>query len=199
MSPIAVTASNIALGPARLYVAPFGTSPPADSAVTPNGPTNPPSAPWTDVGGTDGGVAFAADGTYTDLAVDQIIMPVGARLTDLKMSITTKMAEVTLANLTTALNSITSNGSGSGYITQDITVTSAATQPTYVALLMDAWAPFLSSGAAALRRIVCYKALSQPKINLMYDRKSQASYDVSWSIFFVSNSVNPVHIIDQVT
>jgi hypothetical protein len=151
-----------------------------------------------DVGGTDGGVQFAVDGTLTELQVDQIIMSVGARLTDLKMTVTTKMAELTLSNLTSAVNSITTSSSGSGYTTEDITVTSAATQPTYSALIIDGWAPYLSTGASALRRIIVRKVLATPKVNLMYDRKNQASYDVTWSAFFVSNSINPVHVVDQV-
>lgn len=197
MSPIAVNAANLTLGPARLYLAPVGAAVPPDSAVTPSGPTNPPSAPWTDVGGTDGGVQFTVEGTLTDLQVDQIIMPVGSRLTDLKMSIQTKLAEVTLANMTAAVNSITSSGSGTGYITEDILITSAATQPTYTSMIIDGWAPTLSTGASALRRIVVYKALAQPKVTLMYDRKNQASYDVTWTVYYVSQSVNPVHIVDQ--
>lgn len=197
MIPIAVNSLNLTLGPARLYLAPYQTTPPPDSAVTPNGPTNPPSSPWTDVGGTDGGVVFTAEGTLTDLSVDQIIMPVGSRLTDLKMSIQTKMAETTLANMNAALNSIMSSGSGTGYNTSDITVTSAATQPTYTALILDGWAPTLSTGSPALRRIVVPKALATPKVSLTYDKKTMASYDVTWNVYFVSQSANPVHIVDQ--
>lgn len=194
---MAVNSLNLTLGPARLYLAPFGTTPPPDSAVTPNGPTNPPSAPWTDVGGTDGGIVFSAEGTLTDLAVDQIIMPVGSRLTDLKMSIQTKLAEVTLSNMNAALNSIMTSASGTGYATSDITVTSAATQPTYTAMILDGQAPTLSTGAPALRRIVVPKALATPKVSLTYDRKNMASYDVTWNVYFVSSSANPVHVIDQ--
>jgi hypothetical protein len=198
MSPISVTASNLILGPARLYIGAFGANEPLDSAVTPNGVTTPPSSgSWTDVGGTDGGVTYAVEGTLTDLSVDQIIMAVGSRLTDLKMTVTTKMSEMTLANMNSALNSITSTGSGSGYSTQDITVTSAATQPTYSALIIDGWAPYLSSGNPALRRIIVRKVLATPKVSMMYDKKTQASYDVSWGCYFVSNSVNPVHVVDQ--
>ncbi len=124
-------------------------------------------------------------------------MEVGARLTDLKMMVTTKLSEMTLANMNAAINSITTSGSGTGYATQDITVTSAATQPTYSALIVDGWAPYLSSGAPALRRIIVRKVLATPKVNLVYDRKNQASYDVTWNSYFVSNSVNPVHVVDQ--
>jgi hypothetical protein len=151
-----------------------------------------------DVGGTDGGAVFEVDTTYTDLSVDQIIMNVGARLTELKMSVTTKLAEMTLANLTTALNAITTSASGSGYATEDIVVTSAASQPTYAALIIDGWAPMLSTGAPALRRVIVRKVLSQAKVTLAYDKKTQQSYDCTFNAYFVSNSVNPCHIVDQV-
>lgn len=197
MSPISVTAANLVLGPATMYVAPFGTTEPADSTVTPNGPTFVPASPWTDVGGTDGGVNFEIDSTYTPLAVDQIIMEVGARLTEIKMQVTAKLAEVTLANMNNVLNSIAITGSGSGYSTLDVPVGSAATQPSYAALMIQGWAPILSTGAAALRRIIVRKVLSQTKIGLMYDKKGQQSYDCTWSCFFISGSVNPIHIAEQ--
>ena len=77
MSALSVNAANLVLGPARLYVAAFGATEPLDSAVTPNGVTTPPSTPWVDVGGTDGGVTLEVNNSYTDLVVDQLIMPVG--------------------------------------------------------------------------------------------------------------------------
>lgn len=180
-----------------MYVAAFGTAEPADSAVTPNGTTTPPGGSWVDVGGTEGGVSFEADTTYTDLTVDQIIMNVGARLTDLKMMVTTKLSEMTLGNLNTALNSITTQATFSGYSTSDITVGSAATQPAYAALIIDGWAPLLSSGAPALRRIIVRKVLSQAKVQMMYDKKSQQSFDCTFNAFYVSASLPPVHQIDQ--
>lgn len=192
---MAVTASNLVLGPASMYVAPYTTTEPLDSTVTPNGYLTPPGGAWVDVGGTEGGVAFEADTKYTDLAVDQIIMNVGARLTELSMMVTTKLSELTLNNLTYALNSITATGSGAGYITSDITVTSAATQPAYAALIIHGWAPLLPTGQA-LRRIIVRKVLSQAKVSMMYDKKTQASYAVTFNAFFVSGSVNPVHIVD---
>lgn len=194
---MAVTASNLVLGPANLYVAPFGSTEPTDASVTPTGYLTPPSSPWVDVGGTEGGVAFEVDTKYTDLTVDQIIMNVGARLTELTMNVTTKLSEVTMTNLTTALNSITSTSSGSGYNTMDVTVTSAASQPSYAALIIHGWAPMLASGNPALRRITVRKVLSQAKVALMYDRKTQASYSCTFNAFYVSSSINPCHIIDE--
>ena len=198
MSALSVNAANLVLGPARLYVGAFGATEPLDSTATPNGVTTPPSsAVWTDVGGTDGGISFAVDNTYTDLVVDQIIMSVGARLTDMKMSITTKMSEITLTNLATVLNNITTTGGGSGYSTLDIPVGTASTQPTYAALCLDAWAPMLSTGAPALGRIIVRKVLAQVKVNQMYDKKAQASLDVTFSAYFVSNSIAPCHLVYQ--
>lgn len=197
MPALSVNASNLVLGPARLYVAAFGATEPADTTVTPDGVTTPPASPWVDVGGTDGGATFEVDTTYTDLSVDQIIMNVGSRLTDLKMTVTTKMSEMTLANLTTALNSITTSASGSGWASEDVVVTSAASQPTYAALIIDGWAPSLSTGASALRRVIVRKVLSQAKVTLAYDKKTQQSYDCTFNAYFVSNSVNPCHVVDQ--
>lgn len=194
---LAVTAGNLILGPARLYVAPFGSTEPADSSVTPNGTTTPPSSPWTDVGGTDGGVTFEVDNTYTDLEVDQVIMPVGARLTAMKMTVTTKMSEITLANLNTALNSVATVTTNTGYSTMDINVGSSSSQPTYAALILDEWAPMLSSGAPALRRVIVRKVLSQAKAALTADKKTQQSLDVTLQAYYVSSSIAPIHVVDQ--
>lgn len=194
---MAVNAANLVLGPARLYVAPFGSTEPADSSVTPNGPTTPPSSPWTDVGGTDGGVTFEVDNTYTALSVDQVIMDVGARLTEMKMTVTAKLSEMTLTNLQTSLNSIGTAGSGTGYSTLDIPVGSSATQPTYAALIIDGWAPMSSTGAPMLRRVIVRKVLSQVKASLAFDKKTQQGLDCTFSAYFVSPSIAPVHVIDQ--
>lgn len=192
-----VNAANLVMGPARLYVASFGSTEPTDSAVTPNGPSTPPSTPWTDVGGTDGGVTFETDNTYTDLAVDQIIMNVGARLTEMKMTVTAKLSEMTLGNLQTALNNVGTTSSGSGYQTLEIPVGTSATQPSYAAVIIDGWAPMLSTGAPALRRIIVRKVLSQVKATLAYDKKTQQSFDVTFNAYYVSNSIAPIHIVDQ--
>lgn len=194
---MAVNASNLALGPAILYVAPFGTAEPTDASVTPTGYLTPPGGAWTDVGGTDGGVSFEVDSTYQDLQVDQLTMMVGARLTEMKMTVTAKLAEVTLANLNTALNSIATIGSGSGYSTLDIPVGQTSTQPTYAALCIYGWAPMLSTGYPALRRIIVRKVLSQVKVGMTYDKKTQLAYDCTFSAYFVSSSIPPVHITDE--
>ena len=195
---MAVNPQNLVLGPCQLYMSLFGAAEPADSAITPNGVTTPPnSSVWTDAGGTSGGVTLGIDGTLTNLTVDQIIMDVGARLTGLAATVATKMAEMSLANLNAALNFIMTIGGGSGYATADLQVGSAATQPLYAALIVDGWAPTLNTGAPARRRAIVRKVLATPKISLNYDKSTQQSNDVSWSAFYVSPSVSPVHIVDQ--
>jgi hypothetical protein len=197
MIPIAVTPANLVVGPARLYVAPFGSVEPADSAVTPNGPTTPPGAPWTDVGGTDGGVTLELDNTYTDLQVDQLTLNVGARLTEMKITVTAKLSEMTLGNLQTALNNIGTLGGGTGYSTLDIPVGATSTQPTYAGLIIDGWAPTLASGQPALRRVIVRKVLSQVKASLTYDKKTQQGLSCTFSAYYVSSSIAPLHLVDQ--
>lgn len=195
---MAVTATNLVLGPARFHVGEFGAVEPDDADVTPNGPSTPPDpAVWTDVGGTDGGVNFEVDSTYTDLTVDQIIMAVGARLTELKVSTAAKLAEMTLQNMNFALNQVGIIDTHTGYTTMDIPVGSSATQPKYAALIIDGWAPYTPSGNPALRRVIIRKVLSQTKAGLGYDKKTQQSFDCTWETYYVSDSIVPVHIVDQ--
>jgi hypothetical protein len=192
-----VTAANLVMGPSRIYVNSFGATEPLDSAVTPNGYMTPPGGSWIDLGGTDGGVTVEIDSTYTGLTVDQIIMEVGARLTELKMSVTTKLAEMTLANMNYALNQIGVIAPNTGYTTFDIPVGSTATQPFYAAILVDGWAPYTSGGTPALRRVIVRKVLTQTKVGMTGDKKTQQSLDCAWSAYYVSSSVNPYHQIDE--
>lgn len=193
---MAVTSSNLVLGPATLYVAAFNSTEPQDASVTPNGYLTPPGDPWTDVGGTDGGVSFEIDQTYTDLSVDQVTMAVGSRLTESKMQVTAKLSEMTFQNFQTAINNIGIQAAGTGFQTMEIPVGVASTQPTYVALIIDGWAPMTSTGPA-LRRIIVRKVLSQVKASFMFDRKTQDSLDCTFVSYFISDSVPPVKIVDE--
>lgn len=194
---MSVQVQNLVLGPAVMYAAPFGTTEPPSNAITPAGASYIPPAPWTDVGGTDGGVNFETDTTYQALVVDQITMDVGARLTEQKFSVVAKLAEMSLLNLATAMNNNVTVSPNTGYTVTDFPVGSAATQPQYTALMIQGWAPELSTGAAAARWIIVRKVLAAAKVTAMYDRKTQQSYDLTWSAYFVSNSIAPVRWIDE--
>lgn len=192
---MSVNSANLVLGPARIYWAPFGTTEPADATVTSDGWLTPPPSPWTDFGGTDGGVNLEVDTTYTDLQVDQIIMAVGARLTEMKMSVAAGLAEITNANINEALNNITQQGSGEGFVTMEIPVGSSATQPDYSALCIDGWGPLTATGGPALRRCIVRKVLSTAKVTLTSDKKTQQKVDTTWNAYFVGEGVNPIRII----
>lgn len=196
---MAVNPLNLVMGPCRFYANIFGASEPADSAVTPNGYLTPPGGSWTDVGGTDGGVSYIPSQTYTDLSVDQLTMPPGARLTETAMEVTAKLSEMTFANLQLSLNNIAVTSQGAGFQTMEIPAGTVTTQPTYTALIIDGWAPFTNAGTPALRRVIVRKVLSQAKATLVYDKKTQQALDCTFKVYWVSQSINPVHIVDELT
>jgi hypothetical protein len=183
------------MGPATVYVGAFGATEPVDSAFA----TPPSSTYWTDVGGTADGtsVLMETDLTYTDLAVDQLIDSVGARLTKRMVQLTAALAETTLANMNIAMNQLLSISAQSTYSTGDPQTTSSATQPTYTALILDGWAPTLNTGAAARRRIILRKCLSASKLALEYEKAKPAVYNTVWTAYFVSSSIALFHITDQ--
>jgi hypothetical protein len=194
---IAINDSNLVLGPATLYVASYPAAEPQDATVTPNGYLTPPGTPWVDVGATDGGVTFEVDNTYTDLAADQVTMAVGSRLTESKMQVTAKLSEMTFTNLQTAINNIGVTASGTGWQSMEIPVGTASTQPSYMALIVDGWAPMTTGGTPALRRIIVRKVLSQVKASFTFDRKTQQSLDCTFTCYYVSGTQNPVHLVDE--
>ena len=194
---MAINPQNLVQGPANVWFGVFGTTEPADTnaALIAN-----PGAGWTDVGGIMDGtsVLFEDDLTYTGQGVDQLVMEVGARLTKKQVLLTAALAEATLANMQMALNNLaTITTPGSGIQTLDPIVTSAATQPTYTALIIDGWAPTLSTGAAARRRIILRKALTSTKLSLEYEKAKMAGYNCQWTGYYVSSSIAPYHIQDQ--
>jgi len=77
------------------------------------------------------------------------------------------------------------------------TTASNATQPTYSALIFDTWAPTLPTGFPARRRIIVRKVLSKPKLQLVSGKGKNALYDVTWTAYYVSESIKLYRIIDQ--
>lgn len=184
---MALTVSNLVMGPATLYTGAFGATEPADSAVN----TTPAASAWTDVGGTNGGLKLSIMQTYTELAVDQIVDSPGRRLTKRELKVTTTMAEPTLANLSLTLNGGTS-ATGANYANYDPNYATSATQPTYVALLMDGYAP-----NSFRRRAIVRKALSTANVDTEYDQAKQTFFTVEWTTHYVTASIAPFHLVDQ--
>lgn len=132
-----LTVTNLIAGPADLYVASFGAVEPTDAAIN----TVPASAVWTDVGGTNDGVKASIDQNYMKLEADQSVDVLGSRLTGREVIVETAIAEPTLANLVILLNGGTITASAAFQTYDPVNGDTAASQPTYRALLFDGWAP----------------------------------------------------------
>lgn len=191
-----INPQNLVQGPATVYWGAFGTTEPADTNAA---LIAAPGAGWTDVGGiTDGtSVLFEVDLTYSPQGVDQLVDPVGGRLTKRSILVTAALAEATLANMQVAMNQLATINVLSGITTLDPLTTSSATQPTYTAILIDGWAPTLSTGLAARRRVILRKALTSSKLSLEYEKAKMAGYNTQWTGYYVSSSIAPFHIQDQ--
>jgi hypothetical protein len=194
---MAVTPFNIIQGPGQLFVASYPQTLTAYyPAVNPN--TVAVTSPFIDAGGTTGGVTVEVDETMSDIKVDQLLDPVGARATARTIQVTTTLMETSLPQLQVALNGTTgaTYTSTAAYGQLDLTTTTSATQPSYSVIIVDGWAPTLSTGVASKRRFIIQKALSQPKISQKFDMTSQATVSVTFTAYYVSNSVAPFSIID---
>lgn len=183
---MAVTTTNMIMGPADLYIGAFGATEPADTAIN----TTPPASSWTDLGGTQDGVKLSIDQTYTPLEVDQIVDEPGARLTKRMFTIETNLAEPTLENLKFLLNDGTA-ASGSGYKSFEPIYASSATQPTYRAIIIDGYSP-----EQRRRRFIIRKCLSNDKVESTYKKDSQTLFTVKWQGFYVTSAIAPFKYID---
>jgi|ERR1700722_5914585 len=190
-----ITPTNLVVGPATLYWAPVGTTEPAYSAIA-----SPPGAGWTDFGMTADGtsILLEVDQTVTDFGAEQIIDRIGGRITKRIIQVTATLQEATLANMQLALNQLATITQGTGYSVLDPITANAASQPTYMALLLDGWAPTTgTTETACRRRTVIRKCLSSSKVDLEYEKTKPVTYATTWSGYFVSSGVAPFEVTDQ--
>jgi hypothetical protein len=195
---MAVNPNNVCQGPAVLYWNAFGAQEPPDTNAA---ITQPPyvtgSSNYTDFGGTTGGVTFTVSHTYGQIKVDQLVDPIGARLTGRMIQVTFGLLEATLNNLYLALNQVANISPLTGVTTLDPITTSSATQPTYISLVIDGWAPTLGTGVAARRRVIVRKVLNDVKASAKYDMTNQVTWECTFTAFYVSGTIAPFHIQDQ--
>jgi hypothetical protein len=182
------TASNLIMGPGSLYTGTFGALEPTDTLVN----TAPPASAWTDIGGTSDGVTLNVTQEYTALNVDQSVDVVERRLTSREVTVATSLAEPTLTSLNTVLNNTATSASGSGWSSLTSVSASSATQPTYIALMMDGYAP-----TQKRRRVIVRKALSTGNMEVSYSKDNQTLFPVTWSAHAVSNSIAMFKIVDE--
>ena len=184
------------MGPATVYWAPFGATEPAYSAI--GSPPN--SAVWTDVGATADGssVLLEVEHSLTEIHAEQLIDPIGARVSKRVIQVTVTLEEATLNNLNLAMNQLLTISPGSGYTVADPITTITSVQPNYMAILIDGWAPTTgTTEVECRRRMIVRKCLSSSKADLEYEKTKAVLFHTTWTGFWVSSSVAPVELIDQ--
>ncbi len=188
---MAVTVTNLTLGPGELFKAAFGTSEPADADVVNDMTGTSVSGSWIDMGGTQGGITLELNQEYTELEVDQVVDIPGRRLTKREFKLNSNLAEVTLENFQLAANggSITT---GSGFRTYEPTQDDSGDTPTYSALVMDGYGP-----NSKRRRVIARRVLNVATIGQEYMKDSQTLFPVEFSCHYVSKTIRPFRYIDQ--
>jgi len=187
---------NYVRGPARIWRGAFGVTEPAqtNSALIAD-----PGAGWTFVGATEGGASWEDDQTVSGTRADQVIDEIGARVTARKTMLTASLLEATLANLALALNNFgTTTQPASGISVYDPGQFTAGDIPAYSAILIDGWAPQISGGGKARRRVIFRKVLNtSAKISQDYDPTKDALLAVTMQCYYVSSSISPYVVMDQ--
>jgi hypothetical protein len=189
-----VTATNLIHGPATIYAGVFGVAEPAKTTAALIGA---PGAGWTDVGGTLDGLTWNMNREYSKLMVDQISYRVGTRLTEADDTFETKLAEPTLDNLKLVLNGGTVTVGATtelGVNNFEPSVDNAATQMTYGALLIDGWAP-----NGKRRRIIVRKVCASDNASFNASRTDQSTFGVTFAAHYVSSSIKPFIVLDDVS
>jgi hypothetical protein len=191
---MAVTATNLTAGPATLYMGAFGATEPLDSAVN----TTPVASTWADMGGTQDGSTMTISREFFELEVDQIVDVPGRRLTKRDIQVSTNLAEPTLLNLSNVLNGGTYTASAA-YATYEPDNTTSASQPVYKAIMLDGFAPATAAAVTMRRRVIVRKVLSIEDVETAYKKDDQTLIPVTFAAHFVSASIAPFHIVDQLT
>lgn len=186
---MSVNAFNVLMGPCDVYVSPFGSTEPVAGTWTA------PAAPWVDAGGTSGGVKLQVSMDFKSLEVDQVPDEVGVRMTGRKVSVETELAEVTLENIKSLMNGGTI-ATGTGFKKFEPLSSTASFQPTYSALLLRGYAPGATSGL--LRHFIIRKILSTDGFEIEQSKDKQQGLKVKFGGYFISDSILPFAILDQV-
>ncbi|MEV6648060.1 hypothetical protein [Amycolatopsis sp. NPDC051371] len=190
---------NLVMGPARLYIYKNAFDPslsyePALADVN----IAPAASAWYDVGITLGGTSTNIKPTWTPLTGDQLVDKLGARLTDRDIMATVNFAEMTKANLAYAWN-MTTGPTGANYAVSDLNAGQTANRAPYRTLLIDGLGPDVTDGSRSLkRRAILRKALPSGDTALNWEKANQQALAAEFQAYFVSESISPFRIIDEV-
>jgi hypothetical protein len=179
-----LTPGNLALGPGTLWVANFGTAEPADADVEDD-----PGAGWSSAGLTIGGISIEIASEFKALEADQIPITPESRKTNEDVTLTTRLAEVTLSNLYVALTDGTVT-TGVGYDSFDPSTTDSSNSPVYRAFLFDGY------GAGGYRRrVIIRKGLNTAAVKVDSNKTDQQAYDLKVKAHYVSSSIKPWRVV----
>lgn len=189
---MATNALNLIKGPARLWIGSFGVTEPTTANFTVE-----PTAGWTDLGFTNGGVTLNLTREYSPFEVDQLTLSPGTAVVSEEISVATSLAEATVENLAIAMNSGTV-ATAATYKTYEPDDNLAGAPTAYKAIMLRGLAPANASGVAQTRVVILRKVLSTEGVELAYNKEDQTQLDVTFMGFWVSSSVRAYKIFDQV-
>jgi len=189
---MAVTTTNIIVGPADLYAAPFD-----DSVVEPVDPSEALDPGWIDLGGTDDGVSLTVSQSWESHMCDQVADYIASSLTERNAKVSTNLVESTLENLQVVLNggTITDVAAGAGTAgtsTYDPVVDLVANDPTYYSILVRGKAPNGFQRVFIIRRV-----LSLDDVEFSYTKAGKSMWSVTWTGHYVSQSIAPFRVRDK--
>lgn len=188
---MSVTTTNLIQGPATLYSGLVGAVEPTDALVG-----TAPGAGWTDVGGTTGGVTLTVNLTLAEYDVDQVLDVVGDVITARNVTIATNLAEATLLNLAKVLNvadaAVTSGTTPAGPTLEPVSDVTAFT-PVYRAYILDGLAP-----GGFRRRVIVRRAIQTAAAALPHSPSAQTVIPATFRSTYVTASVKPFKIVDQI-
>lgn len=184
---MAVTTSNLAMGPGELYVGTFGAAEPLDSQI--NG--TPAVSAWTNPGGTLGGLKFTETKTFKELECDQIVETPERRFTKREVTLATQLAEITFTNLSLVLNGgtiVTTNPTWDTFDPDDI---NSGASPSYKAVIFDGF-----GGGGLRRRVFIRKVLSTENVEVAHAKEDQSVYPVTFTSHYVSPVIRSWRVVN---
>jgi hypothetical protein len=181
-----VNTMNLLQGPGTLYRAAFG-------AVEPTTVTAAPGAGWVDLGATNDGLTLTIEMEISELIVDQIIDVADARVVGRKIKLATSLAESTLDNFALVQNEAAPAAAAAGQRSYEPKTGIDGFVPAYGSLLFDGVAP-----GGKRRRVLVRRTLSIEGTETAYKKDEMTLLPVTWQGFYVSDSVKPFRIVDEV-
>lgn len=158
--PIVGSVANVVVGPAQIFVAPYGTAVPNMSgAATDFG------SPFVEPGFTDSGIEFDYSPTFADIKVDELLGPVNKVFTNHKLIINVKLAETTLVNLNVAIGASTLAGS-------QLSIGSPLQPPEFVLGFIG------PAPNGTVREGIIWRCVSIAALKAQYHRKDKVMYEV---------------------